>query len=120
MRSQPISVDEYLAGVQSPQARASLEKLRSIIQSEVPEAQEVISYGIPTYKLNGFVCSFAAFKNHCSFFPGHTVRDFSEELKGYKTSKGTIQFAHDKPLPEKLVRSIVRARLAENASEASR
>lgn len=113
-RQRAASVDDYLAGVQSPEARASLEKLRSIIRNEVPKADEVISYGIPTYKLHGFLCSFAAFKNHCSFFPGHTVRDFTEELEGYKTAKGTIQFKHERPLPEDLVRAILRARTAEN------
>jgi uncharacterized protein YdhG (YjbR/CyaY superfamily) len=109
----PTSVDEYLAGVPSDDARASLLKLRAIIREEVPEASEIISYGIPTFKLKKFAVSYAAFKNHCSFFPGYTVRDFTDELKGYKTSKGTIQFPNDQPLPEALVRAIVRARLAE-------
>lgn len=108
------SVDAYLAGVSSDAARASLSKLREIIREEAPDAQEVISYGIPTYKFNGFLASFAAFKNHCSFFPGYTVADFSEALHGYKTSKGTIRFSPDEPLPEALVRAIVRARVAEN------
>lgn len=114
----PKSVDDYLASVSSETARATLTALRSTIRDEIPEAEEVISYGIPTFKHKGFVVSFAAFKNHCSFFPGHTVADFAEELKGYKTAKGTIQFPHDKPLPESLVRSIVRARLAENVRAA--
>jgi uncharacterized protein YdhG (YjbR/CyaY superfamily) len=110
----PTSVDEYLAAVASDEARAALSELRATIRSEVPEAEEVISYGIPTFKLNGFIVSFAAFKNHCSFFPGHTVRDFAGELTGFKTSKGTIQFLPNKPLPEALVRAIVRARVTEN------
>ncbi len=113
-RAKPDSVDDYLASVESEVARETLSALRQFIRSELPQAEEVISYGIPTYKQSGFVASFAAFKNHCSFFPGHTVQDFSQELKGYKTSKGTIQFPHDKPLPDKLVRSILRARVAEN------
>lgn len=112
----PASVDEYLAQVPSEDARASLATLRAIIRDEIPEAEEVISYGIPTYKCNGFVASFGAFKNHCSFFPGHTVADFAQALKGYTVSKGTIQFPHDKPLPESLVRSILRARVTENLS----
>ena len=116
-RKPPASVDAYIAGIQSPEARQALEDLRSTIRREVPEAEEVISYGIPTYKFHGFLCSFAAFKNHCSFFPGHTVRDFSEELKGYRTAKGTIHFPHDRPLPEPLVRSMIRARLTENLNE---
>src|SRR5580704_7437955 len=105
------SVDEYLERISTEVARASLSKLRAIIREEAPGAEEVISYGIPTYKQNGYLASFAAFKNHCSFFPGHTVRDFSDELKGYKTLKGTIQFPHDKPLPDELVKAMLRARL---------
>lgn len=114
MREKSASVDEYLAKVTSEEVVETLGKLRAIIRDEAPEAEEVISYGIPMYKCNGMVIGFAAFKNHCSLFPGHTVRDFSEELKGYKTSKGTIQFPHGKPPPESLVRALVRARLAEN------
>lgn len=113
--AKPTTVDEYLASIPSDEARGSLNKLRTIVKDEAPEAEEVISYGIPTYKLNGMLASFAAFKNHCSFFPGHTVRDFSEELKGFKTAKGTIQFTPDKPIPEHLVREILRARMAELA-----
>lgn len=116
----PASIDEYLAQVPSAEARASLSALRAIIRDEVPEAEEVISYGVPTFKFKGFVASFAAFRNHCSFFPGHTVADFTDELKGYKTSKGTIQFRPEQPLPESLVRAIVRARLAENLGRADR
>ncbi len=113
-RERAASVDDYLASVSSEVARATLSTLRAIIRSEAAGADEVISYGIPTYKFHGMVCSFAAFKNHCSFFPGHTVADFAEQLKGYKTSKGTIQFPHDQVLPEALVRAMVRARMAEN------
>lgn len=96
--------------IASDDARETLEKLRKIILDEVPEAKEVISYGIPTYKFNKTTVSFAAFKNHCSFFPGHTVREFLDQLGEYKTSKGTIQFPNDRLLPEPLVRSILRAR----------
>ncbi|MHB8637193.1 MAG: iron chaperone, partial [Fimbriimonadaceae bacterium] len=97
----------------------SLSKLRATIREVVPQADECISYGIPTYNCKGFIASFAAFKNHCSLFPGHTVADFSDRLKGYKTGKGTIQFPHDKPLPEELVREIVKTRMAENLAGAS-
>jgi uncharacterized protein YdhG (YjbR/CyaY superfamily) len=110
----PATIDEYLSAVSSEGARGALERLRAIIHEEVPGVEEHIKYGIPTFKLNGFLASIAAFKNHCSFFPGHTVRDFSKELDGYKVLKGTIQFRHDKPLPEELVRAIVRARRDEN------
>jgi uncharacterized protein YdhG (YjbR/CyaY superfamily) len=110
----PSNIDEYLAQVSSEEARASLSHLRSIIREVVPDGEEVIKYGIPTVKYHGFIASFAAFKNHCSFFPGHTVTEFTEQLKDYKTLKGTIQFPHSRPLPDALVRAIVSARLAEN------
>jgi uncharacterized protein YdhG (YjbR/CyaY superfamily) len=119
MRAKPKSVDDYLAGLPSDEARAALDRLRAIIRDEAPEAQEVISYGIPTYKLHGFLASIAAFKNHCSFFPGHTVADFADQLKGFKIAKGTIQFPPNKPLPESLVRAVIRARAAENFAAAS-
>ena len=83
-------VDAYIAAVPSESARASLSFLRSVILDAVPGIEEVIKYGIPTYQSNGFVASIAAYKNHCSFFPGHTVVDFAEELKGYRLAKGTV------------------------------
>ena len=113
-KNRPANVDEYLECVSSNEARTVLTKLREIIKSELPEAQEGISYGIPTYKQSGYVASFAAFKNHCSFFPGHTVGQFSEVLKDFKQSKGTVQFTPEKPIPEELVRAILRVRAAEN------
>ncbi|MBS1718571.1 MAG: DUF1801 domain-containing protein [Armatimonadetes bacterium] len=107
-------VDEYIAAAPSPAARETLAKLRKLISETAPEAQETMSYRIPTFKFHGFLVSIAAFKNHCSLFPGHTVADFTDRLKGYKLSKGTIQFPHDKPPPDELVKDIVRARMAEN------
>ncbi len=115
-RSRPPSVEDYLDKVTSETARATLLLLRGWIRTEIPDAEEVISYGIPTYKHRGFIVSIAAFKSHCSLFPGHTVADFAEELKGYKVSKGTIQFPHDKPPAESLVRAIARKRYDENES----
>jgi uncharacterized protein YdhG (YjbR/CyaY superfamily) len=105
--------------VPSDEARASLERLRGVIRQAAPEAQEVISYGIPTFKYHGFLASYAAFKNHCSFFPGHTVADFADELRDYKLSKGTIQFSPDRPLPDSVVTAIIHARMAENAGARS-
>jgi len=116
----PETVDDYLAQVASETARQALIRLRAIIRDEIPDAEELIKYGIPSYKQAGYVVCFAAYKKHCSLFPGHTVRDFTEELKGYKTSKGTIQFSPDSPLPESLVRSIVRARRDENLAESAK
>ncbi len=112
------SVDEYLNELPSDHARSLLSWIRDVIRDEVPEATESISYGMPMYNLYGMVVGFAAFKNHRSLFPGHTVADFAEELKDYKTSKGTIQFRPDKPLPEALIRAIVRKRADENFATA--
>ncbi|HEY6372339.1 MAG TPA: DUF1801 domain-containing protein [Candidatus Sulfotelmatobacter sp.] len=110
------SVDEYLAGVPEP-AQSTLKHIRAVIRSVVPkETTEVISYGIPMFKFNGMLVGYAAFKQHCSLFPtGSSVLDQLEnELKGYRTSKGTIQFPSDKPLPDALVKKIVKARVKEN------
>ena len=102
----PKNIDEYLATVPEP-ARGTLKKIRAAIQSVVPrEATETISYGMPAFKHNGVLVWFAAFSKHCSFFPTASVIEaFKHELKGYSTSKGTIQFPTDKPLPAALVKS---------------
>jgi len=111
----PKNVDEYLAGVPQP-ARGTLNKLRAAIRSAVPaEATETISYGIPAFKHEGVLVWFAAFSNHCSLFPTASVIEaFKNELKGFSTSKGTIQFPTDKPLPSALVKKLVKARVAQN------
>ena len=111
------SVSEYLAG-QPPKTRAALQRLRRVIKDTLPnDAEEIISYGMPAYKVGSgrALLYFAGFKNHCSLFPGSTtpVRKFAKELAGFKTTPGTIQFTLDRPLPDALVRKIVRARLAE-------
>jgi uncharacterized protein YdhG (YjbR/CyaY superfamily) len=108
------SVDEYLARVPEP-ACGTLKKIRATIRSVVPaEASEVISYGIPSFKYKGWLVGYAAFANHCSFFPGALPRKFANKLKRFPTSKGTIRFPVDKPLPAVLVKKLVRARIAEN------
>jgi uncharacterized protein YdhG (YjbR/CyaY superfamily) len=110
------TVDEYLAGVPEP-ACGTLKHIRAVIRSVVPkETTEVISYGIPMFKFNGMLVGYAAFKNHCSLFPtGSGVLDqFEKELQGYRVSKGTIHFPPDKPLPDALVKKIVKARVKEN------
>lgn len=108
------TVDEYLAGVPEP-ARTTLSKVRAVIRSVVPvEATEVISYGVPTFKYNGPVVWYAAFSKHCSLFPtAGVIEQFKDELEAYTTSKGTIQFPVDKPLPATLIKKMVKARLAE-------
>jgi uncharacterized protein YdhG (YjbR/CyaY superfamily) len=111
----PKTVDEYLAGIPEP-ACSTLKHIRAVIQSVVPaETAEVISYGMPMFKLRGMLVGYAAFKNHCSLFPtGRGVERFAKELAGYSTDKGTIRFPADKPLPDALVKKIVKARVAEN------
>ena len=119
-RAAPKTVDEYLAGVPEP-ARSTLEKVRAVIRSVVPpEATEVISYHIPIFKYKGMLVGFAAFSNHCSLFPGALPEAFKDELKRYPTSKGTIQFRVDKPLPAALVKKLVKARIAENEQKSKR
>ena len=110
----PETVDEYLARVPEP-ARTTLNKVRAVIRSVVPaEATEAISYGVPTFKYKGPVIWLAAFSNHCSVFPtASVIEKFKNELKAYQTSKGTIQFPVDKPLPAALLKKMVKARLAE-------
>ncbi len=113
------SIDHYLAD-KPEEIRILLEKLRHTILLTAPGAVEVISYGMPAFKLDGkLLVGFAAFKNHCSFFPWnwHTVDDFKEELKNYHTSKGTIQFTLEKPLPLTLIKKIVKARIRENRAK---
>ncbi len=114
-------VDDYLRGVSEP-ARTTLKKVRAIIRSFAPpEATEGISYGIPTFKYKGMLASFASFSDHCSLFPGAgPAIKFKNELKNFETSKGTIRFAPDKPLPAALVGRMVKARVAENERKKGR
>ena len=114
-------VDEYLAGIPEP-ARTTLNKVRAVLRSVAPpEATEGISYGIPTFKYKGMLASYAAFPDHCSLFPGAgpTV-EFKNELKNFQTSKGTIRFAPDKPLPATLLKKLVKSRIRENERKKGR
>jgi uncharacterized protein YdhG (YjbR/CyaY superfamily) len=110
------TVDEYLAGVPEP-ARTTLKKVRATIRATVPaDATEGISWGMPMFKYKGMLLGLAAFSNHCSIFPGpDVIAALKDELKGFHTSKGTIQFPKDKPLSAALVRKVVKARIPENA-----
>ena len=114
----PKNVDEYLAGVPEP-ARGTLNKIRAAIRSAVPtETTECISYGMPAFKNQGVLVWFAAFSNHCSLFPtGAVIEAFKKELKGFSTSKGTIHFPTDKPLPTALIKKLVKVRVAQNESK---
>jgi uncharacterized protein YdhG (YjbR/CyaY superfamily) len=114
----PKDIDAYLA-LQPENVQIALEKMRTIIRATAPAAEEVISYGMPAYKYHGMLVYFAGFKNHYSLFPGNAslIATMAEELKGYKTSKGTIQFTLDKPVPVALIKKIVKARMLENLSK---
>lgn len=112
---QAKTVDEYLARL-SDDKRAALEKLRKDIRAAAPKAEECISYRIPAFRLDGrLLVWFAAASKHCSFFPGAVIQAHKADLKGYKTSKGTVRFSPERPLPAKLVRKLVKARIAANA-----
>jgi uncharacterized protein YdhG (YjbR/CyaY superfamily) len=120
-RSSPKTVDEYLAGVPEP-ARTTLNKIRAIIRSAAPsKATETISYGMPAFKYNGILVWFAAFSNHCSLFPTASVIDtLRVDLRGFRISKGTVQFPTDKPLPASLVKKMVKLRVAQSESRKRR
>jgi len=123
MTSAPAAdIDQYLATVPED-ARATLEKIRQTVRAAAPKAVEAIWYQIPTFKLDGrALVGFAAFKNHCSFFPMSmaVMRTYHDELNSYDTSKGTIRFPFGKPLRAALVKKIVKARIKENEARAKR
>ncbi|MBC9797374.1 iron chaperone [Sinomicrobium weinanense] len=113
------TVDEYLDTF--PQrTRKILEKVREAIRETAPEAEEVISYQMPTYKLGKNLVHFAGYANHIGFYPTPSaITAFADELKGYKTSKGAVQFPLDHPLPLELITRIVQFRIKENAKKQS-
>ncbi len=113
----PKTVDEYLARV-PPKFRATLRRLRKTIKAAAPEAEEVISYGMPAYRQDGMIVYFAAFEDHCSLFAvsSKVRRQLSAELKPFMTGKGTLRFTPDRPLPARLVARLVKARMAEIAA----
>jgi uncharacterized protein YdhG (YjbR/CyaY superfamily) len=111
-KAHPKTVAGYLAAVPEP-ARGVLEKMRAAIRSAAPpESTEIISYGIPAFKHARVLVWYAAFAGHCSLFPTAAVIDrFKDELQGFSTSKGTIHFPLDKPMPAALIKKIVRTRV---------
>lgn len=117
MPAQPRTIDEYLGPLGNEQ-RSALEKLRRAIKSAAPEAEECISYRIPTFKLGGrMLVSFGAWTKHCAFYAGDfPIEAHEDELKAYDTSKGTIRFHADRPLPAVLVKKLVKTRVAERAA----
>lgn len=117
--TKPLDVEEYLAAVPEP-ARTTLIKVRAIIRSVVPaEATECISYGMPAFKYRGLLFAYAAFAKHCSLFPmsAALIVEFSDQLKNFETSKGTIRFPIDKPPSAALIKKLVKARIAQNEAK---
>ena len=116
MAAKAATIDQYLATVDD-EKRQALEKVRKAIKAAAPDAEECISYGLPAFKLHGkAIGGFGASANHCAYYPmsGAIVAEQAGLLKAYETSKGTIRFQADKPLPAELVRKLLQARLAEN------
>jgi len=118
MKAAAASIDAYLAELPADQ-RAALEVLRSQIRAAAPEAVEAISYGLPTFKLDGNLVHFGAAAKHCAFYPGAVIDRFAARLAGFETSKGTIRFQPDAPLSPDLVRDIVEHCVARNAEIAA-
>jgi uncharacterized protein YdhG (YjbR/CyaY superfamily) len=114
MAKKPASIDEYLDAL-SKDKRVTLSKVRRAIQSAAPDAEEGMSYGIPAFRLNGrMLMWFGASTNHCSVYPGaHPIKALKDQLAGYETSKGTVRFRVDKPLPAMLIKKLVKARISE-------
>jgi uncharacterized protein YdhG (YjbR/CyaY superfamily) len=112
------SIDEYIASF-PPDIQARLEAMRATIRAAAPDAEEKISYQMPTFFLKGNLVHFAAFKQHIGFYPApRGIEEFKEELSIYKGAKGSVQFPLDQPLPLDLVARIVRFRVAENLAAA--
>lgn len=115
----PKTIDEYIAGFPE-EVQQILQKIRSVIRQEAPLAQEAISYQMPTFKLNGNLVHFAAFKNHIGFYPTPSgTEKFQKEIARYKSGKGSIQFPLDEPIPYDLIRKIVIFRVTESLEKAA-
>ncbi len=119
MEKQVKTIDEYIRAF-PPDIKIILEKMRKTIHKAAPEAIETISYGIPTFRLNGNLVHFAAYKSHIGFYPASSgIEAFKRELASYKLSKGTVQFPLDRPVPYDLVEKIVKFRVKENTGSFS-
>jgi uncharacterized protein YdhG (YjbR/CyaY superfamily) len=114
----PATIDEYIAGYPED-IQEILEKIRAIIREAAPGASEAISYQMPTFKQEGNLVHFAAFKKHIGFYPTPTgTEEFKAELAPYAHAKGSIQFPLDKPIPYDLIRKITLFRVQENLAKA--
>lgn len=110
-------VEKYIA-LQPEEVQELLWQVRKVIREEAPGAEETISYGIPTFKLNGNLVHYAAFKKHIGFYPAPVgMEQFKKQLSAYVQGKGSVQFPVDKPMPLELIREIVRFRVAQNQAK---
>jgi uncharacterized protein YdhG (YjbR/CyaY superfamily) len=115
----PTSIDEYIAGFPR-EVRVTLQKIRLTIKKAAPDAQETISYQIPTFKLHGTLISFAAFSKHIGLYPAPSGSErFNRELSAFRASKSTVRFPLDKPVPYGLITRIVKLRVKANQEKAS-
>jgi len=113
----PESIDEYI-GTFPKEIRSKLESIRKAVKEEAPDAKEVISYGMPAFKLNRVLVYFAAQRKHIGFYPTASgISAFEEELSQFKHSKGAVQFPIDEPVPLELVRKVVRFRVKEDMAK---
>lgn len=114
MKLTPTTIDKYIATFPAD-VQAILQKVRATIRKSAPGAEEAISYQMPTFKLNGNLVHFAAFKNHIGFYPVPSgIEKFKKELSAYKGAKGSVQFPLDRPIPYGLISKIVKFRVKEN------
>lgn len=113
-KKQFTTIDAYIASFPT-EVQKILEKVRKVIQKAAPEAEETINYQIPTFKLQGNLVHFAAFKNHIGFYPTPSaIKAFKKELSLYEGAKGSVKFSLDKPIPFDLIKKIVQLRVKEN------
>lgn len=111
------SIDEYISSFPEP-TQVKLTELRNLIKNLAPEAKEKISYQMPAFTLNGMLLYFAGYAKHIGFYPGaSTIFAFMDELTGFKTSKGTVQFPLNQPLPIDLITRMIQYRVVENQSK---
>ncbi|UEG49670.1 DUF1801 domain-containing protein [Ferruginibacter lapsinanis] len=113
----PLHVDEYISSFPED-VQEKLQQLRAIIKKAAPNAEELISYKMPAYKLHGVLVYFAAYKNHIGLYATPTAHSqFKKELSAYKTGKGSVQFPLDKPMPYSLITKIVKYKVQQNLQQ---
>jgi len=118
-RTAPTTIDEYIAGF-PPDVQTILNRIRAAIHQAAPQAEEAISYQMPTFKLHGNLVHFGAFKSHIGFYPAPTgIEQFQKELSVYQNAKGSVQFPLDRPMPYALIKRIVKFRVKENLARAA-